>query len=378
MSLTLHSGENLTLETAVDYLPLLFSDSGKYNAELVFAGWGISAPALDYDDYAGIDVKGKVVICFRGQPDRQDTSFFKHDHHRKRMQTAFEKGALGLIYIYPKVQANPNGDRIEGFMPAVISEKITDKILVEKDYTSSALRKKLTNEKKPNSFYLSTKVQSKVKAEYFPEATGYNIVGFVEGSDPELKKECIVVGGHFDHCGNHAGLLFAGANDNASGSAVVMEIAQAYGQLATKPKRSIMFVLFGSEEKGLDGSNYIANNFPKQFSKIDALFNFDMVGEGEGCSYGTVPEPIEFNQTIERADKYVNTIRRHWEIKNIGVRSGDISAFYYKRALVSSFFSNGPHLHYHETGDTIYRINPDVMKDIARLGFLSSFFWADR
>ena len=68
-------------------------------------------------NYENMDVSGKVVICFRGQPDRQDTSFFKHDHHRKRMKTAFDKGALGLIYIYPKVQANPNGDRIEGFIP---------------------------------------------------------------------------------------------------------------------------------------------------------------------------------------------------------------------------------------------------------------------
>ena len=93
------------LRAEVDFLPMLASDSGENTAAMVFAGWGIHAPELGYDDYAGLDVQGKFVLCFRGTPDRQNEGYQKHDHHRHRMQTAKDRGALGLFYIY----SNPLG-----------------------------------------------------------------------------------------------------------------------------------------------------------------------------------------------------------------------------------------------------------------------------
>ena len=378
MTLVFPGNDTLKLQTAKDFLPLGFCDNGDYNSEIVFVGWGISAPELNYDDYANIDVNGKVVMCFRGVPDKNDTSYTNYDQHRHRMKTAFEKGALGLLYIYPIVQANPNGDHIEGFMPSEISEEIADKILAEQNYTSASLRKKLIDDKKPNSFVLSSKIKLTVDAEYFPEGIGYNIAGYVEGSDPELKNECVIVGGHFDHCGEIAGHVYNGANDNASGSAVVMAIAEAYSKLEVKPKRSVMFVLFGGEEKGLRGSNYFSENIPQQFSKVDAMFNFDMVGEGNAANYGCSLQDPKLKDVLLEADKQVGTLRQFFEIKNVGVRSSDFAPFYLKGASVAAFFSNGPHVYYHETGDTIYRINPDILGDIAKVGFLSSLYWADR
>lgn len=378
MSLLLNSGDTLSLQPAQDFLPMGYCDDGYNKASLVFAGWGISAPDLEYDDYEGIDVKNKYIICFRGTPDRKDTSFKHYDQHRTRMQTAFNKGALGLFYIYPEVLANPNGDHIEGFMPAIISNKIGDKILSEKHLTVSELKSQLSDAKKPNSFPLNSKILFKVDAEYYPDATGYNIAGYIEGSDPELKNECVVIGGHFDHCGRIADYVFHGANDNGSGSAVVMTIAEAYSRLPEHPKRSVLFVLFGGEEKGLRGSSYFADHFPDDFSKIDAMFNFDMNGEGEGTNYGYSLQDNMFKETLLKADEYVGTFRRSFEIKDVGVRSSDYAPFFQKGAIVAAFFSNGPHLHYHQTGDTIYRINPDMLGDIAKVGFLSSYFWADR
>ena len=378
MMFYLPSGDTLKPELGVDYFPLIFSDKGSHTAEAVFAGWGISAPELGYDDYAGIDAKGKFVFCFRGQPDKNDTSFIKHDHHRFRMQTAKNKGALGLIYIYPIVQANNNGDWLENFMPCVINEKSADRILEEKNISAAGLKKQLLDTKQPNSFDLNTKVFFEVDSEHFPDAVGYNVVGYIEGSDPELKNECVVIGGHLDHCGIHAGLFFAGANDNASGSAVVMEIAEAYSRLKIKPKRSVVFALFGGEEKGLEGSYILVKDFPKQFTKIDAMFNHDMNGEGDGTNYGYSLEPADFKDYLLNADKNVGTLRNSFEIKNVGVRSSDFAPFFLKGAAVASFFSNGPHLHYHETGDTIYRINPDILADIAKISFIASYRWADR
>lgn len=370
--------QGVKLEGGKDFLPLLYSDSGAERAGIVFIGWGISAPELEYDDYAGADVKDKFVLCFRGTPDREERGFTKYDHHRFRMQTAKDRGALGLFYIYPEPLANPNGDRIEDFIPAIISEAAADKLLKEKGLQAKSFKKKLLATKKPHSFSLAAEVEYRVDADHFPDGVGYNVTGYVEGSDASLKKECLVIGGHFDHCGLHMGLLFPGANDNASGSAVVMELAEAFSKLEKKPKRSVVFVLFGGEEMGLMGSYYSADHLPAGIEKVDAMFNFDMVGEGDGASCGVTRNPPEFMQTLLDADRHVHTLKRTRIIKQVGVRSSDYAPFFLKGASCIAFFSNGPHLHYHKTGDTIYRINPDVMADIAKLAFLTGFAWANR
>lgn len=366
------------LSAGKDFLPLLYSDSGNTRAGLVFAGWGISAPELGYDDYAGIDAKEKFVLCFRGTPDRSNSAYAKHDHHRHRMKTVRNKGALGLFYIYSEPVANPNGEWLEGFTPAIISEDAADKLLKEKSLNSKSLKKELRTTKKPRSFSLNSEVKYIVDSEHFPGAVGYNVAGYIEGSDPELNKQCLVIGGHFDHCGLHMGYHFPGANDNASGSAAVMEIAEAFSKLGKKPKRSVIFVLFGGEEMGLMGSYYFADHLPAQFEAMDAMFNFDMVGEGDGAVVGVQPDPPEFEQTLREADRQVGTLKRTFFIRQVGVRSSDYAPFFLKGARCMSFFSNGPHLHYHKTGDTIYRINPDIMADISKLAFLTGFAWADR
>ncbi|MBD3413475.1 MAG: M20/M25/M40 family metallo-hydrolase [Candidatus Aminicenantes bacterium] len=366
------------LQAERDFLPLLSSDSGDHTARVVFAGWGISAPELGYDDYAGLEVEGKFVLCFRGTPDRSDKRFQKHDEHRHRMQTAKDKGALGIFYIYPEPIANPNMDWIQGFTPTVISEKTADMMLEEKGVPSKELKKDLLTYQKPISFSLSSKVHYKVTSRHFPDAEGYNIAAYVEGSDPDLKKHCMVYGAHFDHCGKHMGLLFAGADDNASGSAVVMEIAQAFSQLKTKPKRSVVFVLFGAEEKGLQGSHFFADHIPPVFEKVDGMFNFDMVGEGDGTSCSMTPDPEQLHTIIQQADESIGILGRTRFFRGVGVRGSDYVPFYKKGIPCASFASNGPHIDYHGTGDTIYRINPDIMADIAKLAFIAGYNWANR
>lgn len=365
------------LRAEVDFLPMLASDSGENTAALVFAGWGIHAPDLGYDDYAGLDVQGKFVLCFRGTPDRQDDRYQKHDHHRHRMLTAKDQGALGIFYIYSNPLANPNMDWIEGFTPAIISEKVADNIFAEKKITSVDLRRDLTTYKKPLSFSLSAKMEYRVESRAFPEGVGYNVVGYVEGSDPKLRSECLVFGAHFDHCGFHMDLLFPGANDNASGSAVVMEIGEAFALIKKRPKRSVVFVLFGGEEMGLQGSSYFVENVPSQFSQVAGMFNFDMVGEGDGAGCSLSPEPEELKHVLDKADAHVGILRRTRFFRGVGVRGSDFAPFYQAGIPCISFSSNGPHLAYHLSGDTIYRVNPDIMADIAKLAFLAGFYWAN-
>ncbi len=360
-----------------EFLPLLFSDSGDRTGGTVFAGWGISAPELGYDDYAGLDVKGKFVFCFRGTPDG-DKKYQEYDEHRTRMKTALDKGALGIIYIYPEVVSNPNGDRLKGFTPAIVTDKVMDSILKEIGSSTAELKKSLQGFKRPISFPLRARVGLKVEAEYFPDAVGYNIIGYVEGRDPKLRGECIVIGGHFDHNGLHMGLLFGGADDNASGSATVMETARAFASLKSKPRRTLVFVLFGGEEQGLEGSQYFADHPPSFIKRMDAMFNFDMTGEGDGLGGAVSLGADDLRKNIEDADRTVKIIRNLGAIRDIGVRGSDHAAFHAKGIPVAVFGSNGPHLAYHQTGDNIFRINPDIMAEAARLAFLASYYRADR
>ncbi|MBC7361512.1 MAG: M28 family peptidase [Candidatus Aminicenantes bacterium] len=370
--------QSVGLKPEKDFLPLLYAASGNKTSELVFVGWGISAPELNYDDYAGVDVRDKFVLCFRGTPDPARREFQYHDEHRTRMRVAKEKGALGLIYIYPEAQANPNGDWLADFMPGMITEKTADLIFKEINSSTAELKKALQTYKRPISFALKSKLAYSVTSRHFPDGIGYNIAGWVEGSDPKLKKELIIIGAHFDHCGQHLGLLFAGANDNASGSAVVMTLAKAFASLYPRPKRSVMFVLFGGEELGLQGSNYFAEHLPSGFDKVVAMFNFDMEGEGDGAWCGVSAEAPTIKEAIEQANKHINIIRGINAIRNIGVRSSDFAPFFLKGIPCASFGSNGPHLAYHQTGDTIYRINPEIMGSIARVSFLSVYYLTEK
>jgi hypothetical protein len=370
--------KEVKLSPEKDFLPLLFADSGQHTAELVFVGWGIAAPELNYDDYAGVDVRGKFVLCFRGTPDPTRREFQFHDEHRTRMKVAKEKGALGLIYIYPEVLANPNGDWLAGFLPAIISEKTADLIFQEVNSSAAELKKALETYKRPISFPLKSRLTYSVSARHFADGVGYNVAGWVEGSDPKLKKEVIIVGGHFDHCGQHLGLLFPGANDNASGSAVVMTLAKTFASLIPKPKRSVMFVLFGGEEMGLQGSTYLAQHLPAGFEKVTAMVNYDMTGEGDGASCGLSAEPAELKESLAKANEEINIIRGMRVIREVGVRSSDFAPFFRQGIPCVSFSSNGPHLAYHQTGDTIYRINPEIMASMARVSLLAVYFLANR
>ena len=371
------SFKETTLEVEKDFLPFLFSDSGSNTAELLCVGWGISAPELGYDDYAGLDVKGKFILCFQGTPDPKDERYRKHDS-RSRVSLAKEKGAVGFFYVYAAEPiGHPSGDWIKDFSPIIISEKVADMILKEKRITSSEYKKDLQTYKRPISFPLDSKIRYRVESRHFPNGVGYNVVGYVEGSDSRLKRECLVMGGHFDACGKHMGLLFPGANDNASGSAVVMEIAEAFSKLKEKPKRSAVFILFSGEEMGLLGSKFFVNHVPSQFEKVDTMFNFDMVGEGDGvkCTHSSKPE--ELKKVLEGSDKSVK-ILRETSIMESGRGGSDHAPFRDKGVPCLYFVSNGPHLNYHRTNDMIFRINPDIMADIARLAFLSGFIWANR
>jgi Zn-dependent M28 family amino/carboxypeptidase len=230
----------------------------------------------------------------------------------------------------------------------------------------------------PITFALDARIGLSVEARHFADGIGFNVVAYLPGSDPLLKGECVVLGAHFDGCGRHLGILFPGADDNASGSAMVMEIARAFALSGIRPKRTLAFVLFGGEEMGLLGSTYYAAHVPAPLKNIDAMFNFDMEGEGARAFTQFSQEPAALKEAMEKADGYDPIIAGSRPLKEVGVRSSDFAPFFLQGIPCAAFYSDGPHLHYHAAGDTIFRINPDIMGAISRLAFLSAWFWADR
>jgi hypothetical protein len=313
------------------------------------------------------------VLCFRGTPDRERTDFEEHDQHRHRMETARSMGAAGLFYIYDEPLANPNGDHIDGFLCGIVSSAVGDSILGSAGWSVEALRDTLEQTHAPRSFPLESRARFSAQVDYHRDATGYNVAGMITGSDPELARTCVVLGAHLDHCGAHMGFVFPGAQDNASGSAVVMEIARAFSRLGGQPARTVVFILFGGEEMGLIGSYDAADFIADTFDTITAMLNFDMVGEGDGTSCAVTPEPPALRRALEDADARIGTLRRTREITHVGVRSSDFAPFFLKGAPCAAFFSNGPHMYYHKPQDTIYRINPEMLGDIARLGFGTAY-----
>ncbi|MCL1908204.1 MAG: M20/M25/M40 family metallo-hydrolase [Holophagaceae bacterium] len=367
-----------TAEMIKDFIPLLFSDSGQAKAPSVFAGWGIHAPELGYDDYAGIDVKGKYILCFRGTPEN-DPKWVYHDEHRTRMKVASDRGAIGLIYVYSSIIAHNNGDLIPQFYTAMISDTFFDKLIAIKGTTTEDLTKRLRETKKPASFALEATIDLSVKARYFPNAEGYNVVAWLPGSDPALKDECVVIGAHLDGVGDHLGLRFPCAEDNASGSAAVIEIAKAFVKNKIKPKRGVVFVLFGSEEQGGAGSAFFAENLPPQFKKISAMINFDMVGIGTKLN-GSMSELMEAHrEKLSTSDQGLEVLGNIRTLRAIGVRSGDIVPFFRKGVPLISLSSNGPRPAdlYHLPGDTPNLMQPELLEKVSKLMYRFAFELCD-
>ncbi len=246
------------------------------------------------------------------------------------------------------------------------------------DSYHEGLRGDLLKYKRPLSFATRSRIRLAVRSTHTAAATGFNVAGLVRGSDPAVGQEYVIIGAHFDHCGRHMGLLFPGANDNASGSAAVMEAARAFGALPEKPRRSILVALFGAEESGLKGSSYMAEHLPPGLGRPVAMINIDMCGAGDGTRCGYSADAPTLKAALERANAAAGTLRGSFPIRGVGVRSSDFAPFFSRGIPCLSCSSNGPHLHYHQEGDTIYRINPDMLADTARLVFLAAADLAGR
>jgi hypothetical protein len=350
-----------------DFTVYMNSGSGKIAAEVLFAGFGISEPAMGWDDFAGVDARGKILLIYRGQPgDGQDWDFANERDYKMRIAAAH--GAAALLML-ERGDWPIRGGTIheEGYFPNLPAMNISKKIARDIFHGTFKDLDNLLRDlpQKPNSQLLNRTLQLQVTMRRIEPGRGENVVAMLRGSDPVLRDEYLVIGGHMDHNGlGRDGQLYAGADDNASGTAVVMELAHLFATLPERPKRSLIFVTFGGEEQGLRGSRYFAYHPPVPASRIAAMLNFDMEGTGDGgVSMGGrnyLPQVIN-SLSATWSDSLLGKTRfgRGWG------GSGSDHFHFVEQGIPAIYFSStGGHPFYHQMEDLPQTLNPVSLQSV--------------
>lgn len=358
-----------------DFMPMAASDSCDVEAEVIFAGYGITAPELGRDDYAGLDVRGKIVLVLRGVP-KDGKTWRGHSDTPSRASTARAHGAAAMLLVDSAVLSVHAG-RVPGLGMAMVGDSLADAVLADAQIKVADLRSVL-NRGGTASFPTGRSIRFTVKALSEKPATGWNVASFIPGTDPRIGKDYFLVGGHLDHLGSWPELN-PGANDNASGAAAVLEIARAAATLNPAPKRSLVFVLFGGEEMGLLGSKKFAQGLPKGLGTCLGVYNLDMVGQGTGAyvSGGT-----NFPDLFRGLEAARDEMAPGLQLKG-GPSSGEARADHgpFQEAgipAVSLFGAWGVSHGYHTPEDTLFWLTPKTIESLARITFLAAANEADR
>ena len=280
-----------------DYSFRGFTGNGECEDEICFCGYGLNQPDDGYDDYAGVDVNGKVVMIFKQNPSWQIKGIkWEGSSIRYKVLFAKEKGAKAVIFVNTPSSGRimPIASQLDGSeehipdMPALeISTATANEILAGKNTSIAELQAKIDTLQLPRSVNTKIKAGIRVDCKYTNSAHTQNVIAAFPGNDPNFKNEYVLVTAHLDHVGFQGdSLYYPGANDNASGSAIVLEVARMWRKSRIKPDRTIVFVLFSCEEHGLDGAKYLANNFPGETANIAAILNIDCAGHGDSLMIG--------------------------------------------------------------------------------------------
>ncbi len=397
-----------------DFVPYDMTASKVAQAEVVFAGYGISAPRFGYDDYLGIDVKGKIVLILRQEPGQTDSTrrefagleMSEYSGLSGKLTRAIEKGAVGMMVVSGPL--NYTSMRPRGYPWPTLSKTLPRDVLPMRRCTQDTtkipvvhvgeavvtelfgsvdslrqIQERIEKTMKPFSFLLAgRKVKLSVTLTFVPLG-GRNVIGLLEGSDQKLNKEALVIGAHYDHVGfiekakADTDFIYNGADDNASGTSGVLALAKAFTSMPGTPRRSVLFMAFAGEEKGLLGSATYVGNPGWPLKQTVAMLNLDMI------SYNH-PDTLEIVGARQNPD-LVKIIRK--QNKKVGFkldeskskRMGGGSDHYnfYRRGIPAVFFFTGLHKDYHQVGDNPDRINASKAARVARLAFLTAWYIAN-
>lgn len=370
---------NTSFKYGKDFLTYSFSSNDTLSAQLVFAGYGLNVrkDSLVWKDYKDIDVKNKWVMIFTGDPgsDTEKNPWHKYASERSKVLQAHDLGAAGVIIVmsakdYP-------ADKLEGDIvdlgyntvdiPSIrITRKMADILLKSKNLTITALESELKQSMKPHSCDLGITVTASTDLQRTRVDTR-NVVAMQPGSDSSLKNEYIVIGAHYDHLGVIADAsdlkkspqkkIHYGADDNASGTIGLIELAKLLAADKNNIKRSIIFIAFDGEEEGLLGSNYFVSHLPVDKKKIRLMINFDMIGR-----LNVEQKLLIVNGTgsFIESDSILHLYSNSSGLKvklSAGSFSGSDQFSFYSEKIPVLFFFTGVHEDYHTPNDVISKIN---------------------
>jgi hypothetical protein len=388
-TLALDNGPPLALKQ--DWVPLALSQSGKAEGEVVFAGYGITAKDYGYDDYAGIEAKGKIVVVLRYEPPpRDDKSPFQKPPRystyaalRTKANNARDHGAAGLILVdlnrtveaseqLISIRSGFSRDR-KSVIAVQVKHQIVERWLHGGGLSLAELKEKIDRDGKPASTPIpGLKASMRVALEPLRQRAE-NVVGLIPGSDVKLKAENVVLGAHYDHLGfgyfgtltpTSAGQIHHGADDNASGTAALLASAERMARSSAKPARTVIFVAFSGEELGLFGSRHFVDHPPLPLSATKAMLNLDMVGrlrDNRLTVFGTRSAKDLSGIVTEEARRLGLEVR-----ESDGVGRSDHTSFYNKK-IPSLHFFTGSHPDYHQPTDTADKVNGEGMAKVTEL-----------
>lgn len=382
---TIVDGDTTNYELGKDFVLRGFTGSNKITLPVVFCGYGISRPDLGYDDYAGINVRNKIVLVFKQNPKwKINNKDWGTNYPREKSLVAKKHGAKGILFVSLPNDKNPQpligsvmhgeGEQPVDFPQLHISIDAANKLLSKTGLSLSEFQTKIDEKQKPLSSILITKAHVETKAQYTKNAKTMNVVGMIEGNDPKLKNEYVVIGAHLDHVGSQAGLLFPGANDNASGSAGVLEIAKAFVKSGIKPKRSVIFVLFAGEEQGLNGSKHFVESWNKGYDKITAMINMDCIGYGDSIQVGngkSAPKLWDIANQIDQKN-FKSMVNRTWS-----GGGADATPFFEKDIPCLYFVTTNSYDHLHLPSDKVETLNPELYEKLVKVAYLTAAEVAD-
>jgi Peptidase family M28/PDZ domain/PA domain len=365
------NGDHLRINE--DFSPILFSSSAAVDGPLMFAGYGITAPELNYDDYGNADAGGKVAVVLRQPSDGNAASHFaRHASLIDKTINAKRHGAKAVIFI--NYLGQPEQDLLKVARTEDTSDLGIPAIYAKRDALSgvfktagkdiAALEKKMETDMKPVSFDVPGTHVHVATDLVRTRKTVRNVVAAVTGSDATIQNEWVVVGAHYDHLGlgdqyslapSQIGQIHHGADDNASGTAGVLELARLAAKNKNEWRRSVLFITFAGEELGLLGSSNFVNHPTIPIRNAMAMLNMDMIGRlnNERLFIGGVGTSPTFKPWLELMNK---PIHLQLDYSDSGYGASDHTSFNAKKIPVLFFFS-GLHTDYHKPSDTSDKIN---------------------
>jgi hypothetical protein len=396
------------------------SSTMEVTGNVVYAGYGYSDTVAGYNDFDGIDLSGKIVLMMTRTPQiaymEQEGNMFQEQIEGHKLGQVFMRGPKAILYVYDprnrfhdaydsrlaemissnSVTLRERQDHSIPLQLLFITQHSAGLLLKTTGYTLSQMQERIRTERKPVSVEIPdiiATVRTSVDTSSFYAS---NVVGIIEGSDPVLKNECIIYTAHFDHTGKKGnGEINNGADDNASGSMALLEVAEAFVKLKKNPLRTIVFAWVNGEEKGLLGSQYYISNpaFSLENTLVD--INLDMVGRskmtsdtgkfagfdldvtqpGEIMVY-TGHESSELLQMMTQSAKEVG-LRVTDKGKDLPFGGSDHESFTAK-GVPALFFHSGIHADLHSKWDDVEKIDFDKMEKVSELAFLVGYKVANR